>query len=75
VQKLAHKVGGLFQILQSHARSEITLNQNEFFPGEQIKVFIKCDNSKSSVAVKSFKFKFFQTTAYEHEGRTIETTE
>ena len=42
---------------KSESHTEFTFEKNEFFPGEDAKVKVECDNSKCSKAVKSFKFK------------------
>jgi len=44
----------------SNAHTKITLLQNQFFPGEKLKISLDCDNIKNKLPVKSFKFKMFR---------------
>lgn len=40
------------------SKLDVMLDKNQYYNGEQCKVKIICDNSESSVPVKSFKLKF-----------------
>ena len=42
------------------SETKITFKQNQFFPGERIKVYIENDNTKNKFAIKNFKFKLFR---------------
>ena len=58
IQKsLECKVGGFLGMGKKESISQITLDKDQFFPGETINVKILCDNSKCSKAVKEFKSK------------------
>lgn len=45
----------------SYSQTDVTFKQNQFFPGEQMRVILSCDNTKCKVDVKNFKFKFIRT--------------
>ena len=47
-------------MMGSKSTTEIYIQQNQFYTGEQIKVTIKCDNSKCKTAIRNFKFKLFR---------------
>ena len=50
--------------------SRVTLDKDQFFPGETINVRIQCDNSKCSKAIKGFKSKIQRSVlALGYEGR------
>ncbi len=42
------------------SETKLTFKQNQFFPGESIKIYIENDNSKNKFAIKNFKFKLFR---------------
>ncbi len=50
-------MGGLLGFKPSTSSTIVEINKNIFYPGEHIKIRIDCDNTNSSNAVKSFKFK------------------
>lgn len=52
----------------STSTTEITFKQNQFFPGEQIRVMLACDNLKCRYDVKSFKFKCFRLITVRDSG-------
>lgn len=54
---VASKMGGLFGFKPSVCTTSVEINKNCFHPGEVIKINIDCDNTQSSNAVKSYKFK------------------
>lgn len=37
--------------------TEVAFDRNQYYPGDECRVKIMCDNSKCSVGVKSFKLK------------------
>ena len=69
-KSLECKVGGFLGIGKKESTSRITLDKDQFFPGETIYVKIQCDNSKCSKAVKGFKSKIQRSIlALGYEGR------
>ena len=56
-KNLECKVGGFLGMGKKESISLITLNKDQFFPGETINVKIQCDNSKCHKPVKGFKSK------------------
>jgi hypothetical protein len=61
---------------KSESHTDFVFEKNEFFPGEQAKVKIICDNSKCSKAVKSFKFKIHREyKAYSHRKEHVTHSE
>ena len=42
---------------QTESVSQITLEKDQFYPGEEIVVKIDCDNTKCAKSVKNFKIK------------------
>lgn len=64
-------------ILGSKSTTEVYFTQNQFYLGEQLKVTIKCDNSKCRTAIRSFKFKLYRqlTSMDAHSGHSKVTEE
>jgi hypothetical protein len=64
-------------LLGSKSTTEVFVQQNQFYPGEQIKVTVKCDNSKCKTAIRNFKFKLFRqlTSKDAHTGQPKITEE
>ena len=60
VRKIEANVGAVLGMGGSKSTSTITFVQNQFYPGEQLRFLLECDNSKCKVAVKNFKFKCFR---------------
>ena len=60
---VASTMGGLFGFKPSICITNVEINQNCFHPGEVIRINIDCDNTNSSNAVKSFKFKLHRKCA------------
>jgi len=42
---------------KSECITVVEINKNTFYPGDQVKIKIDCDNTSSSIPIKSFKFK------------------
>ena len=61
----------------SKSTTEVFVQQNQLYPGEQIKVTVKCDNSKCKTAIRNFKFKLFRqlTSQDAHTGHPKVTEE
>lgn len=54
---ITSKVGGFMGLNKSYSSTDFLFEKNEFYPGEEIKVKIACNNSACDKAVRSFKFK------------------
>jgi hypothetical protein len=54
---ITSKVGGFMGMNKSYSSTDFLFEKNEFYPGEEIKVKIACNNSACDKAVRSFKFK------------------
>jgi len=67
-------VGGFLGIASATVNTQISLPTNTFYVGEGIKVNIKCDNSKSSKPVKTFKFKLLRETEAQASGQSISSS-
>ena len=58
IQKtLSVKVGGFAGLAKTESVSTITVEKDQYFPGEEMVVKISCDNSQCYKAVKGFKVK------------------
>lgn len=55
--RIISKVGGLMGLGASQCLTDVIFDRNQYYTGETCNVRIICDNSTSSVAVKSFKIK------------------
>lgn len=59
-QKIEVKIGGVMGFGASKSVTDVWITQNQFYPGEQIRVVLKCDNSKVKYEIRNFKFKLFR---------------
>ena len=50
-------IGGFMGMAVTESNSHITVEKDQFYPGEEIKVKIECDNTKCKRDVKFFKIK------------------
>ena len=75
--KIEKDAGGFVGFGSSKVVSEISFNQNQFYPGEEIKINIKTDNSKSKAAIRNYKFKLYRQLIFKDasngENVTAET--
>lgn len=55
--KIEKKIGGLMGFGGAICITEVAFDRNQYYPGDECRVKIMCDNSKCSVGVKSFKLK------------------
>lgn len=39
---------------------EVKFTKNQYYPGEQVEIWLDCDNTKCDKKVKSYKFKLFR---------------
>lgn len=70
------KVGGFFGFGNVEVTTQCLLEQNQFYPGERVKIKILCDNKNSKSAVRNFKFKLYRTIrAKDSCLGTLDTTE
>lgn len=73
---LENKVGGVFGVNRTTARTEFTISGSVFQPGESVEVAVNNDNSKCQSSVKNFKFKLWRKISYVlHDGQKVETGE
>ncbi len=70
-RKIQSKIGGLFGFGSSSFTAEVRLNRNEYLPGEQIEVYLKCDNSVCKYDVENIQFKLVQQHTYEDPNVTL----
>jgi len=64
VQDIKREIGGLLGFGASSSKSEIKFEKNRFYPGEDIKITIKTDNSKCKFPIRNFKFKLYRQIVY-----------
>lgn len=70
------KVGGFFGFGNVEVTTQCLLEQNQFYPGERVKIKIICDNKNCKSAVRNFKFKLYRTIrAKDSCMGNMETTE
>ena len=50
-------IGGFMGVAKTTCSIVVNLEKDQFYPGEQVKVSIDCDNSRCKNSVKSFKIK------------------
>lgn len=53
-------VGAVLGIGGTKSTTTITFIQNQFYPGEQLRILLESDNSKCKTSIKNFKFKCFR---------------
>jgi len=63
-KEIKREVGGVLGFGASSSKSEVKFDKNVFYPGEDIKVTIKTDNSKCKWPIRNFKFKLYRQLVY-----------
>ena len=59
-KEIKREIGGVLGFGGSSSKSEVSFDKNVFYPGEDIKVTIKTDNSKCKFPIRNFKFKLYR---------------
>jgi sporulation-control protein spo0M len=71
---MTHKIGGMMGFGNQTATTRVVINQNEYYPGEKLKVTLHYDGKKCDKPVKSFKFKLFRLMTHRCSLTGQETT-